>query len=287
MGFKEYLNEKLITFNKKAYPKFGNVVILAGGAGSGKGFVRSNLLGIEGHTFDVDAMKSLVMNSWKLSKKIKDETGKDVKSFNLKNPKDVSSIHSIVKKYHLDDKWEHKTFKSILLSDASRKPNLIFDVTLKDITKLYNLSNDIEELGYDKNNIHIVWVINDVEIAVEQNKERSRTVPEEILLDTHKGSAMTMKDILDMGSKLKKFMDGDIWFSFNKIDVDTKVNKSKIENDSNVRISKSGSKKQGSYIEEANYIKVKEAGKKQLSSKDISKKLYDKIASYTPEINKW
>ena len=32
------LQEKLITFGKKAYPKFGNVVILAGGAGSGKGF---------------------------------------------------------------------------------------------------------------------------------------------------------------------------------------------------------------------------------------------------------
>jgi len=35
--FNEYLLEKLITFGGKAYPKFGNVVILAGGGGSGKG----------------------------------------------------------------------------------------------------------------------------------------------------------------------------------------------------------------------------------------------------------
>ena len=34
------MNEKLITFGGKAYPKFGQVVILAGGAGSGKGFVK-------------------------------------------------------------------------------------------------------------------------------------------------------------------------------------------------------------------------------------------------------
>ena len=33
------LNEKLITFGGKAYPKFGNVVLLAGGAGSGLGGV--------------------------------------------------------------------------------------------------------------------------------------------------------------------------------------------------------------------------------------------------------
>ena len=35
----DVLIEKLITFGGKAYPKFGNVVIMAGGAGSGKGFV--------------------------------------------------------------------------------------------------------------------------------------------------------------------------------------------------------------------------------------------------------
>ena len=34
------LQEALITFGGKPYPKFGNIVILAGGAGSGKGFIR-------------------------------------------------------------------------------------------------------------------------------------------------------------------------------------------------------------------------------------------------------
>lgn len=39
-SFKDFtsLDEALITFGGKAYPKFGQVVILAGGAGSGKGF---------------------------------------------------------------------------------------------------------------------------------------------------------------------------------------------------------------------------------------------------------
>lgn len=60
-SFKEYLTEeyelimeKLITFGGKAYPRSGNIVIMAGGAGSGKGFVKDRLIGLEGYTFDVD-----------------------------------------------------------------------------------------------------------------------------------------------------------------------------------------------------------------------------------------
>jgi hypothetical protein len=55
----QFISEALITFGKSAYPKFGNIVILAGGAGSGKGFQKNNLLGIEGTNIDVDAIKEL------------------------------------------------------------------------------------------------------------------------------------------------------------------------------------------------------------------------------------
>lgn len=40
MGFKKFLLlEKLITFGKNERPKNNNVVILAGGAASGKGYI--------------------------------------------------------------------------------------------------------------------------------------------------------------------------------------------------------------------------------------------------------
>jgi hypothetical protein len=58
MKFKSYINEALITLANKR-PKYNNIVILAGGAGSGKGFINTNLLGIEGKTFDVDEIKRL------------------------------------------------------------------------------------------------------------------------------------------------------------------------------------------------------------------------------------
>jgi len=83
LGFKEFLLEKLVTFGNKAYPKFGNIVILAGGAGSGKGFVSSNLLGIEGITFDVDKLKEMSQGSTKFAAEVKRQTGIDIKKLNF------------------------------------------------------------------------------------------------------------------------------------------------------------------------------------------------------------
>jgi hypothetical protein len=68
----DILLEKLITFGGQAYPNFGNVVIMAGGAGSGKGFVKDNLVGMEGFVFDVDELKTLAAKTPMIIKKIKD-----------------------------------------------------------------------------------------------------------------------------------------------------------------------------------------------------------------------
>ena len=99
------LEEKLITFGNQAYPKFGTVVIMAGGAGSGKGFVKGQLLGLEGFTFDVDAIKKLALKADGINAKVKKELGTDLSKFDLKNPDDVSKVHEIIGDYlKLDNK---------------------------------------------------------------------------------------------------------------------------------------------------------------------------------------
>jgi hypothetical protein len=92
------LLETLITFGGKAYPKFGNIVILAGGAGSGKGFIKDNLVGLEGMVFDVDHLKLMAGKSEKIRKKVMDEFGVDIAeiSKNLRDPKNVSKLHEII-----------------------------------------------------------------------------------------------------------------------------------------------------------------------------------------------
>ena len=120
----EQLDEKLITYgNRKPY---GQVVFLAGGAGSGKGFAGSHFLDSAGFKVrDVDEMKKQlqVMNRIgkidvptilkKYGKNIKPKdmkvvekvmnsetkTGKKVtlQNLNLKNPNHVYTLHTLVK----------------------------------------------------------------------------------------------------------------------------------------------------------------------------------------------
>ena len=271
----ETLLEKLITFGGQAYPKFGNIVIMAGGAGSGKGFVLSNLVGVEGKVLDVDALKTMAAKAPLIQKRIKAEMGVDIADLasKLKDPDNVSKMHEIIGDYLKLDKRVNKTlYRGIIAAAPDRKPNVIFDVTLKDLQKLQNITRQVSQLGYKKENIHIVWVVNDIEVAKKQNLARSRTVPTEILINTHRGAANTMGDIINMGKSLQKYMDGDIVFAFNKVGVDADLVKSG---------------KGGSFVKDANYFYVKRKGKPPMSVDQLENDVKAKIRSYVPKGVEW
>jgi hypothetical protein len=273
LGFQEYLEEKLMTFGGKAYQPFNQVVIMAGGSSSGKGFTISNLIGLESMTFDVDHLKSLSLKSLEVQKAAKDRFGVDISKFQLKNPDDVAALHDILSdKLGIIDKHQATRFKSIMMAAPDRKPNLIFDVTLKDLRKLDKISKQVQQLGYSVDNIHIVWVVNDFRVALQQNRERDRMVPEDILLDTHVGAGMTMKSLIDGTYDLKKYANGDFYISFNKRGVDSSV---------------ASSGKGGSYVKDSNYLKIKSKGKPITPLKDLSKEVVKKIAAYVPSLANW
>jgi len=75
-----------------------------------------------------------------------------------------------------------------------------------------------------------------------------------------------------MGNKLKKYMDGDIVFAFNKVGVDA-------------NLAKSG--KGGSYVKDANYFYVKRAGKPPTPVDKLDKEIRSKIAGYVPKNVDW
>jgi hypothetical protein len=271
----EVLIEKLITFGGQAYPKFGNIVIMAGGAGSGKGFIKDKLVGIEGRVFDVDELKTLASKTPIIQKRVKAEFGVELDKLaaNLKDPENVAKLHEIIgDALDLPDRRMQSFYKSILVGSDERKPNIIFDVTLKDLRKLQNITRQVGSIGYKKENIHIVWVVNDIEVAKAQNLKRARTVPTEILVNTHRGASNTMQDILNLGKGLSKYMNGDIVFAFNKVGVDSDV-------------VKSGSG--GMYVKDANYFYAKRKGKAPTSVKDLDTDLKRKIKSYVPKDVNW
>lgn len=271
----ETLIEKLITFGGQAYPKYGHIVLMAGGAGSGKGFVLGNLVGVEGKVFDVDELKTLASKTPAIKNRVAKELGVDLADLaaNLKNPENVGKLHDIMGDYlKIDKRKEQAFYRGVLTAPADRKPNIIFDMTLKSLDKLDKIARDAAMLGYDKKNIHIVWVVNDIEVAQQQNATRARTVPSEILVNTHRGAANTMGDIINMGNKLKKYIDGDIVFAFNKVGVDA-------------NLVKSG--KGGSYVKDANYFYVKRAGKAPTPVGKLDKEIRMKIKDYVPKNVDW
>ena len=282
LGFSEFLKEtntelveKLITFGGRAYPNYGHIVLMAGGAGSGKGFVLSNLVGLEGKVFDVDQLKTLASKTPAIKRRVSRELGVDIEdlSQNLKKPENVSKLHDIMGDYlQIDKRKERAFYRGVLTAPADRKPNIVFDMTLKSLDKLEKIAKDAAKLGYDKKNVHIVWVVNDIEVAKQQNKKRARTVPSEILVNTHRGAANTMGDILNMGKKLKRYIDGDIVFAFNKVGVDADLDTSG---------------KGGSYIKDANYFYVKRSGQDPTSVENLDKSIRAKIKSYVPAGIDW
>lgn len=251
------LQEVLIQFSKASDTQVGNIIILAGGTGSDKGFILDNLLDTQGKVFDADKLKSFVIDSKFIAGQILRKKGFDVKNLNLRNLDEVSKLHELVSELGLDKMWNNTMFQSVMLADIERKPNLIFDVTLKSPDKLSEIAEQVSELGYKKECIHIVWVVNDVDVAISQNANCSHAVADEILLLTQSGVVNTIKTLLHPKSNIGDDADGRIVFVLNNEKVDSVV--------------------------------VKEVGKHPFSIDDIEAEFLRKILGYIPAnvVDEW
>lgn len=262
-SFNSMLFEKLLTFGK-GRPKYDNAIIMMGGAASGKGFILQNLIGIDGKVFDVDTLKTLAMKSTIIRDKILTNYNKDISKLDLKNPDDVMFLHSVIDELGLHDKKLNAQLSSTI--GAKNKPNLIFDVTMTSLTKLEKLSYYLNQLGYAKENIHLVWVVNDIETAIEQNMSRGRSVPIDILKSTHSGVANNVKNILNSYVSIENYMNGDFYIVFNKKGIDTFIKSSGLG---------------GHFIDDALYFKVKEQGDKIKHMSEIDDDIIQKLENYT------
>lgn len=249
---------------------------------SGKGFITDKLLGIEGRVLDVDEVKKLVMKSDDIAKRVRKELGVDVTKLNLRNPSDVKMLHAIVAdELDMINKRERAFISSVMSADPSRKPNIVFDVTLKDLKKFNKIMKLASTMGYETKNIHIVWIANHIDVAMQQNKDRARVVPEDILVATHEGASDTVSHLVNVGSSLGSI--GDFHIVFNQIGVDADV---RFGDKKEVDRFGTGNKKntRGFYIKDANYITVKKAGSSKI---ELDSQSIQKIQSYVPNPESW
>jgi dephospho-CoA kinase len=243
--------EKLVIVNKGA--KFGQVVILAGGAGSGKGFSADKFLDTSSYKkFDVDELKKLVIA---VAKK---QGNAEIANLNLRNPDDVLKLHQYVSDKGLDSKVFQNVVNSIKSSRSKDLPNLLFDVTLKNLKTISGRLEVLTEIGYKPENVHIVWVLADYNVAIEQNKGRDRIVPEDIVFQTHTGAAETMRNII--AGDLPKNVDGEIYVIFS---------------DKRLSVAMGSSSKNGYVnITDFLYSKIKDSGKPMKPESQIKKDVF-------------
>jgi len=187
------LNEKEIIVGKGA--NYGQIVFLVGGAGSGKGFARTHFLqGAKFKKRDVDEWKGMFLRIAALKNEYP-----ELKSLDLKNPDDVSTLHQWVK-----DKGIKSKTLDLMLSQAKlgRLPNILFDISYREKSDIDALLPALMEAGYNPINLHVVWVLTNYAIAVKQNRDpkRGRVVSDQIMLDTHEGASTNMWQMLNNGT---------------------------------------------------------------------------------------
>lgn len=184
----DLLYEKLVVFGGGA--KYGQIVFMSGGAGSGKGFASKAFMESEKFKIrDVDEWKKAYLELAKLK-----DINPELKNLDLKNGDDVFALHKFVK----ERGTKNKTL-DMLLSDvkADRLPNIIFDITGKEMGDFEEVIPRLLETGYDAKNIHVAWVLTDYKVAYTANLTRERVVPAQVFLDTHQGAAKTMQSLID------------------------------------------------------------------------------------------
>ena len=296
LEFKDYkayeLVEKQILYNNGK--KYGQIVFLAGGAGSGKGFAIQHFMqGSDFKVRDVDELKIAFQKLDALGKfttqnlldkygdKISDKDKELIQrelidnnlkmgELNLKTPTHVYILHILVRATGAKDKT-----LDLLLAGAEKGqlPNLIFDSTFKEVEDMTNVLPKLFAAGYQPKDIHVSWVLTNYQIAIKNNKDRSRVVPEDILLATHAGAAQTVYSLVTKA--MPPEVQGGVYVILNNPEntifiVDPKTNKAYKDKNGNP------------VIKDFKYLTLKEPGKPTKTELDVKKQLLTWIRDNVP-----
>jgi len=261
----KYLEEKLIMYNQGK--RYGQIVFLAGGAGSGKGFAIRNFMEKEKFKVrDVDEWKRAFM-------KMADLQGKypEIKGLNLKNSKDVAKIHTFVKKMDIKDKTI-----DLMLADANSRhlPNIMFDITMKDANDIDQYMPKLIKAGYDAKNIHLTWVLTNYAVAIVNNRNRPRVVADDIMLLSHEGAATSMYEVIK--GKLPRGLNGSVRVILNNLEntiawVDPDTKKPMLTKQGNIK------------VKDFTYLTLKKAGKSIGPEMDVKRQILGWIAANVPQ----
>lgn len=283
-------NQSLLTEGRFVdFPKYGQIIFLVGGAGSGKNFVLNNVIGYNGVNCDVDDLKTYIAREAKFrEEKYKDKGNEFLQNMNFKDPDKVFQMHNFSKKIFEPEGSEMENTRLDGLLHAARQtnnknslPNIVLNITGKDVHDFARLSVPFIEAGYSPKNAHILWVLTPYKEAAENNTKRDRVVPSEILKKTHQGVKKAMDTIRKANGvieythrgqtkkfNIRKFIDGTVMIIFNSKGVDSWIPNSKDDpSKKDTRIATRGANEEGR--NEVKGVRYTNHGK--LDHEDLSK----------------
>jgi len=208
-----------VTFDNKQFPSKGWAIFTAGGPGSGKSWVIKQQLLIDAKIIDIDDIK---LSYIKWLKKIftdpgvDDKTRADLLSYfggkipDPRNSKDMEKLHHLVT--NQKQFFTHK-LKNFLRSSGKGLQNFIIDTTGNRTQEIIKSAELFKSLGYK---VSIVWVITNIDIAKERNRNRERVESEEYLIETHNKIMKSIPEAILTGKF--KYID-EFWIVFNNRDV--------------------------------------------------------------------
>ena len=158
--FQQYITEGVYD------PSIFKAFFLAGGPGSGKSWVSQKALsGMGLKVINSDNAFTRLLGKEKLSLKFADHTPKEIE-----------------KRDKIRDRSKQVAGMQLSLALQGRL-GLIIDSTARDTEKVQSEAKRLRELGYD---IHMVFVNTSLDVALERNRNRPRSLPDAIIINSHK-----------------------------------------------------------------------------------------------------
>lgn len=281
---KEKLLEKLIHFNQGA--NYGQVVWMAGGIASGKSFALKNFINSKKYRrVDPDRFKVLYQ-------KLQKATGNypEIKGLDRSNPEDATKLHKFIKKQGVRSSF----IQNLITGNfEGRLPNILFDSHVDSIGKLTKYLPLLKNVGYESQNLHLLWILTDYEVALNRNQDRDRVAPEDVVLKSHRGNAKTMLKFFKNG--LPKTVDGSVYVILNNPEhtvffrdepAEAKsVKPNKLPRSIYRKAQDVDKDDEDDYfiIDDFKSLKLKESGESFRSSKSIKKELYMWIKDNAPK----
>ena len=221
------INEKLIRTPPKT-PNEGQVIVMAGSAGSGKNFVIDKFTDISNKfkVLDIDEIQHLIIRSKIIFKRFREfliKTNSPYRHYSDQDLKDPgmfkdSEFTDTIYDFMTLNKIPHTKLGVFLRANQNKNnlPNIVLNTTFGSTQNIQNKLDAIIEAGYKPENIHLIWVVTTLDESMKRNLSRERTVAAEFVKDNYRKVVENIRGLLGHNHGVfKEYIGGNVWAVLN------------------------------------------------------------------------